>query len=546
MQTEIRPNIPVQYPSEGGLYRRYIKRPMDFILSLCAIIVLLPVLLIVAVLIRVKLGSPVIFKQKRPGLGEKIFTMYKFRTMTDERDESGELLPDSVRLNKFGCILRSTSFDELPELFNIIKGNMSVVGPRPQLVKDMVFMTHEQRQRHNVLPGLSGLAQVNGRNCILWEDKIKYDLQYIENITFFGDWKIIFQTIVNVFKRDGISSEGMATGEDFGDYLLREQKISEDEYCVAIETSRQIGMIDLMLSLKKRGYGGDINLMYIEKTNNVESSHIKFSVSMCVYKNDNPNHFNEALISITEQTVMPNEVVLVVDGPIPESLNEVIKIYDSKSFFKVIRLKENMGHGNARRIGLENCSYDLIALMDADDISVSDRFEKQIRCFEMDESLSIVGGNINEFINSIDNSVGVREVPTDDSAVKEYLKKRCPFNQVTVMFKKSDAEVCGGYIDWYYEEDYYLWIRMFLNKMKFKNIPENLVFVRVGDEMYQRRGGWKYFKSEAKLQNYMFNKEIINFLTYTNNVLIRFMLQVLMPNRLRGFIFKKFARKKVK
>lgn len=239
MQTEVKTNT-VQLVNNGGVYRKYIKRPMDFILALCAIIVLAPVLLIIAILVRIKLGSPVLFKQKRPGLNEKIFTLYKFRTMTDERDENGDQLPDSVRLTKFGRLLRSTSLDELPELFNILKGDMSIVGPRPQLVRDMVFMTPEQRQRHSVLPGLSGWAQVNGRNNITWEEKLSLDLEYIENITFFNDVKIVLMTFVKVFKSDDINTDGMDTAEDLGDYLLRKQKISENEYCATLEESKQL------------------------------------------------------------------------------------------------------------------------------------------------------------------------------------------------------------------------------------------------------------------------------------------------------------------
>lgn len=187
MQAEIKPNTSPSF-HQGGLYRKYFKRPMDFVLSLISIIFLSPILLVVAILVRIKLGSPIIFKQKRPGLNEKIFTMYKFRTMTDERDEDGELLPDRVRLTKFGSMLRSTSLDELPELFNILKGDMSIVGPRPQLVRDMVFMTPQQRRRHSVQPGLTGWAQVNGRNDVTWEEKFALDLKYIDNITFFSEY----------------------------------------------------------------------------------------------------------------------------------------------------------------------------------------------------------------------------------------------------------------------------------------------------------------------------------------------------------------------
>lgn len=226
-------------PSKG-IYRRFLKRPMDFILSLMAIIVLSPVLIIVGVLVRFKLGSPVLFKQKRPGLNEKIFTMYKFRTMTDEKDDNGELLPDSVRLTKFGRMLRSTSLDELPELFNILKGDMSIVGPRPQLVRDMVFMTPEQRIRHTIHPGLTGWAQVNGRNNVTWEEKLSLDLEYFNEITFVKDIKIIFMTVAKVFKKEDIATEGMETAEDLGDYLLRIGKVDREEYEENQELSRKL------------------------------------------------------------------------------------------------------------------------------------------------------------------------------------------------------------------------------------------------------------------------------------------------------------------
>ena len=197
------------------MYKRCFKRCMDFILSLLAIIVLSPIYIIVSILVKVKLGSPILFRQKRPGKDEKIFEMYKFRTMTDERDENGELLPDEVRLTKFGRFLRSTSLDELPELFNILKGDMSIIGPRPLLVEYLPRYNEEQRRRHEVRPGLSGLAQVNGRNAISWEEKFQYDVEYVDHVTFLGDWKIIFKTIWNVLKRNGISSETSATMEKF-------------------------------------------------------------------------------------------------------------------------------------------------------------------------------------------------------------------------------------------------------------------------------------------------------------------------------------------
>lgn len=212
------------------MYAKYIKRPLDFILSLIAIIILSPLLLIVAILVRIKLGKPVIFKQQRPGKNEKIFTLYKFRTMTDKKDENGNLLPDEQRLTKFGKALRSTSLDELPELINILKGDMAIVGPRPLLVRDMVFFDEEKMKRQNVTPGLSGLAQVKGRNSINWEEKFKYDLEYVNDLSFFMDLKVIFLTIKIVIKKEGIGEEGKDFAADYGDYLLEHKIISENEY----------------------------------------------------------------------------------------------------------------------------------------------------------------------------------------------------------------------------------------------------------------------------------------------------------------------------
>lgn len=202
-------------PHRRGFYEKYIKRPQDFICALLAMIVLLPVMIILAILVRTKLGSPVIFRQERPGQNGRIFHLYKFRSMTDQRDENGELLPDEVRLTSFGRKLRSTSLDELPELFNILRGDMAVVGPRPLLVRYLARYNIHQARRHEVRPGFTGYAQVHGRNSITWEDKFNKDVYYVDHITFLGDWKIIFQTIRTVLKREGISSNSSDTMEEF-------------------------------------------------------------------------------------------------------------------------------------------------------------------------------------------------------------------------------------------------------------------------------------------------------------------------------------------
>ena len=274
-------------------------------------------------------------------------------------------------------------------------------------------------------------------------------------------------------------------------------------------------------------------------------SNLPFSVAMSVYKNDNAEFFDRALKSITEeQTVKPSEIVLVVDGPVGDEINQVIEKYSSAyGIFNVVRLEQNGGLGNALKLAVENSSNELIARMDSDDVSLPTRFEKQLQLMEQ-TGADIVGGFITEFIDSEDNIVGMRQVPLENEDIKRDMKKRCAMNHMTVMYKKSAVLACGGYLDWHYNEDYYLWIRMLLNGATFGNSQDVFVNVRVGKEMYQRRGGWKYFKSEKGLQKYMKKNKIIGFGTYFMNVTKRFIVQVLMPNRLRGWVFKKFARRK--
>lgn len=227
-----------------GIYEKFLKRMLDIICALLAIIVFLWLYAIIAILVKVKLGSPILFKQPRPGKGEKIFNLYKFRTMTDERDENGQLLPDEFRLTNFGKWLRKTSLDELPEAFNILNGTMSVIGPRPQLVRDMVFMTPEQRKRHSVRPGLSGLAQTRGRNALSWDRKLATDLEYINNVTFLGDLKIIFNTVKQVFFQEkgikGGTVDEVDITDDFGDYLLKAGRISKQEYDLKMNEAQEL------------------------------------------------------------------------------------------------------------------------------------------------------------------------------------------------------------------------------------------------------------------------------------------------------------------
>ena len=213
------------------MYKKFVKRFLDIIISLTTLIVLSPVLLIVAILVRIKLGSPVIFKQDRPGKDGKIFKLYKFRSMSDKKDENGKLLPDAERLTKFGKILRATSLDELPELVNILKGEMSLIGPRPLAVSYLPYYNEKEKHRHDVRPGLTGLAQINGRNALNWEERFSYDIEYVENISFINDLKILFKTVYKVFKRDGVVTRGTGKTIDFDEYRkaqLKEEKKSNE------------------------------------------------------------------------------------------------------------------------------------------------------------------------------------------------------------------------------------------------------------------------------------------------------------------------------
>lgn len=278
----------------------------------------------------------------------------------------------------------------------------------------------------------------------------------------------------------------------------------------------------------------------------IEKKYPPFSVATSVYKNDNPEWFDTALESvIVKQSVKPSEVVLVVDGPVSEGIEKVIekysKICDGEGLFRIIRFPENKGLGEALRAAIENCSYELIARMDSDDIAVSKRFEMQLKYMTVQDA-DICGGQIEEFIETPSNVAGRRLVPGTDAELKDYMKRRCPFNHMTVMYKKTAIMDAGNYQDWFWNEDYYLWIRMALKNHKFANLPETLVMVRVGKDMYARRGGDTYFKSEIGIQKLMLEEGLIGRPTYMSNCLKRFIVQKMLPNSVRGWVFKKFAR----
>lgn len=272
-----------------------------------------------------------------------------------------------------------------------------------------------------------------------------------------------------------------------------------------------------------------------------------FSLSMSVYKNDNPDYFKTAVLSATiRQTLPPSEFVLVVDGPIPEILEKAIDEIKATLAMPtyIIRLSQNVGHARSRQTGLEATHFPIVAIHDSDDVCIPDRFEKQMQYISNHPELDVVGGQISEFIESEDNIVGKRMVPERDIDIKDYLRNRCPMNLMTVMAKKASVQKVGGFIDWYCEEDYFLWIRMALENCKFANMPDILVNVRVGRDMYSRRGGWNYFKSEAKLQKYLYSNQLISLPRLFINVMLRFGVQVMLSNSIRGWVFRNFARKR--
>lgn len=273
---------------------------------------------------------------------------------------------------------------------------------------------------------------------------------------------------------------------------------------------------------------------------------MNFSVLLSVYKNDKPEEFRTALDSVTGcQTLKPSEVVLVVDGPVSEEINNVISENDTcnPGLYRIIRFDQNQGLGIALQKGLEAASNDIVMRMDSDDIAFPDRFEKQIQYMGSHPDVAICGGQIEEFVDEESNIVGKRTVPCFDEEIRNYMKSRCPFNHMTVALRRSEVLKAGNYQPWFWNEDYYLWLRMMLTGCKFANLPDTLVHVRVGKDMYARRGGLKYFKSEAGLQKYMWNNGIIPFPQYVFNILVRLCVQILMPNWLRGFVFQELFRK---
>lgn len=518
-----------------SFYEKYVKRSVDVICATGAIVVFSPLYLGVAILVKTKLGSPVLFTQDRPGLigpdgKETVFKMYKFRTMTDERDENGELLPDDVRLTKFGKWLRNTSLDELPEAFNILNGTMSIIGPRPQLVRDMVFMSDEQRMRHTAKPGLSGLAQINGRNSISWEEKINWDLKYIQKISFLEDMRIIFSTVKKAFiKQEGITQDDMATAEDYGDYLLRTEKVDKDSY-----EKKQVKAKTIL------------NNSIIEKDDKKRIERVKqsakekkYSVLMSLYKKEKPEYLRIALDSMLKQTIEPDEIVLVEDGPLTDELYEVLSDYP---MLHRIRNEKNLGLGLALNVGLKQCRNELVARMDTDDCSKPNRCEKQLARFLEKPYLAIVGSHIDEFSGEVSNVISQRIVPTTSEDIYKFSKKRSAFNHPAVMYSKTAVLENNGYSDLKRNQDVDLFGRMQFEGYKAENIDEALLLFRSSDELAKRRKSWQNTWSYIATIRKFWKMGYSSFSDYAI-VAIAQTGMYLMPVKMQNYIYKKLLRK---
>lgn len=423
-------------PRKMGFYEKYIKRILDIICALGAIIVCSPIYIVVAVLVKLKLGSPVLFTQDRPGLigkdgKETIFKMYKFRTMTDERDENGDLLPDDIRLTKFGKWLRSTSLDELPEAFNILNGTMSVIGPRPQLVRDMVFMTKKQRMRHTAKPGLSGLAQVNGRNAISWEDKLNWDLKYIDRVSFSNDVKIVVETIKKaLIKKEGITQEDMATAEDYGDYLLKLKKIETTVY-----EQKQILAEKILIGEDGR-------------------EREKGLVSIIMPSYNTATYIKDSIQSVLEQTYT-NWELLIVDDCSTDNTDEVIEaIKDPR--IKYFKNSKNSGAAVSRNKAMREAKGQWIAYLDSDDLWMPKKLENQIKF--MKKNSYVFSYTNYEEIGVNGDKTGVK-VTGPKKITKTGMFNYCWPGCLTVMF---DARKIGlvQIADLKKNNDYAMWLKV--------------------------------------------------------------------------------------
>ena len=466
----------------------FVKRVIDIVLSLCGLIILSPVFLLIAILIKKDDGGDVFYKHKRIGHMNQDIYLYKFRSMTskyktfdefyqtlsieqkEEWDENFKLENDP-RITKIGNFLRKTSLDELPQIINILKGDMSIIGPRPVVDDEIEKYGKDKAKFLAVKPGLTGYWAANGRSATTYEDRINMELYYVDHCSLLLD--------IQIFKKGR---------------------------CEVVEK--------------------------------------KYSVLMSVYYKENPIWFDKSIISMMDQTIKPSEFVLVEDGPLTDELDKVVEKYENTypNIFKIIKLPKNVGLGPALKKGVEECSYDFIARMDSDDYCLPERIEKQFEIFESNPDIGMVGTNVSEFIDTIENVVCNVILPETNEEIVDFSKKRNPLRHPSVMFKKSEILSAGNYREYYLCEDYDMWLRMIRNGCKCYNIQNIYVYMRIGEDFFKRRGGHKYFKSIKKFKKEQLHNGYFTKVEYLKTI-IPHMIVCYMPNSMRDLIYRKLLRK---
>ena len=461
------------------MYKKFFKRLFDIILSLLAIIILSPIYIIISILVLIFMGWPILFKQPRPGYKNKIFNMYKFRTMTNKKDKDGNLLPDDQRLPKFGRFLRSTSLDELPEFFCILFGKMSFIGPRPMLVRDMVFFDKETLRRQTVMPGLTGWAQANGRNSLTWDDRFKHDLYYVDHLTFKMDVKVIFLTIKTVLKREGIGEDGGDLSIDYGDYLLKYDRVTKEEYDKKQQEAKDL-----------------LNSIYSHKE--------KGLVSIITPSYNTENFIVETIESVINQTYTKWELI-IVDDCSKDDTDKIVKPYLKDKRIKYLKNEVNSGAAVSRNRALREATGEYIAFLDSDDVWEKEKLEKQIKFME-ENNYSFTYTNY-EIID--ENSKPLNKVVSGPKKItKTGMYNYCWPGCLTVMYNQDKV----GLIqieNLPKNNDYAMWLKV-IEKADCYLLDETLSKYRIRTGSISRNSKVKLIKHHYKLYREGENKGVIS------------------------------------
>ena len=466
------------------MYNKYIKRILDFILAFLALIIISPIFLILYILVLIFMGYPAIFKQQRPGKNEKIFNLYKFRTMTNKKDKNGNLLPDEKRLTKFGRLLRKTSLDELPELVNILKGEMSFIGPRPMLVRDMVFFDKNVIKRQTVTPGLTGLAQASGRNSLTWDDRFKYDLKYIENITFLGDLKIIFLTVKSVLKSEGIGEAGGDLSIDYGDYLLKHKRVTKKEYEKKQEEAKDI--LNKIIMHKEKGL-----------------------VSIITPSYNTGGFIGETIESVMNQTYT-NWELIIVDDCSTDNTDEVVKKYLKDKRIKYLKNKKNYGAAISRNRAIKEANGEWVAFLDSDDLWNKNKLKKQIEFMKKNNYFF----SYTNYEEIDENAKKINKVITGPKKItKSGMYNFCWPGCLTVMYNQEKTGVIQ-IEDLPKNNDYAIWLKV----IKYTNcylLDKNLSKYRIRTGSISRHSKLKLIKYHYELYRSGEHKDIFSSLILT-------------------------------